>query len=166
MIWGKEVGMKVAELALGASNVLLGTAVGAGVDQSLFVMPHWFTSPPESVSTGQAGHPLRSFWIPLQAGCALALGGALALNRRQRHRRNLLALALGLYAGTWAATTAYFTPEVMRLGDKDSVIAIAESTRRGRRWLRLTWGRHLVLGAAWVLTALAWADRPRPLRLA
>ena len=41
--------MSYAELALGASNVLLGSAVGAGVSQSLFVMPHWFSAPPESL---------------------------------------------------------------------------------------------------------------------
>ena len=156
--------MRVAELALGASNVLLGTAVGAGVNQSLFVMPDWFTSPPESL-TAQAEHPFKSFWIPLQAGCALALGGALALNHSERRRRNLLALALGLYAGTWVATAAYFAPEVLRLGDKDSVMPISESTRRGRRWLRLTWGRHLVMAGAWLLTAMALAQRPWVLRL-
>jgi hypothetical protein len=33
--------MKVSDLALEASNVLLGTAVGAGVDQSLFLMRGW-----------------------------------------------------------------------------------------------------------------------------
>jgi len=156
--------MRVAELALEASNVLLGTVVGAGVNQSLFVMPDWFTSPPESVLNAQVGHPFKSFWIPLQAGCALALGGALALNRAERRRRNLLALALGLYAGTWAATAGYFAPEIMRLGDKDSVIAISEATRRARRWQRLTWARHLALAGAWVLTALAIAQRPRALR--
>jgi hypothetical protein len=158
--------MRVSDLALGASNVLLGTAVGAGVNQSLFVMPDWFTSPPESLATAQAGHPFRSFWIPLQAGCALALGAALALNRGERRRRRLMELALGLYAGTWASTAAYFAPEVMRLGDKDSVIAISEATRRGRRWQRLTWGRHLLLAGAWVLTAVALSHRPRALRRA
>ena len=156
--------MRVGDLALEASNVLLGTAVGAAVNQSLFVMPDWFTSPPDSLMTGQAGHPFQSFWIPLQAGCAVALGTALVLNRGHRRRRNLLAMALGLYAGTWASTAAYFAPEVLRLGDKDSVIAISESTRRGRRWQRLTWGHHLLMGAAWVLTALALAQRPRAWR--
>lgn len=154
--------MRVAELALSATNVLLGTAVGAGVNQSLFVMPDWFTSPPESVTTAQAAHPFGRFWIPLQAGCALALGGALALNRDQRRRR-LLALALGLYTGTWVSTAAYFAPEILRLGDKDSVIAISEATRRARRWQRLTWARHLAMAGAWVLTALAIAQRPRAL---
>jgi hypothetical protein len=115
--------------------------VGAGVNQSLFVMPEWFTSPPESVITAQAGHRFGSFWIPLQAGCALALGGALALNHGRRRR--MLALALGLYAGTWASTAAYFAPEILRLGDKDSVIAISEATPAASRWQRLTWARHL-----------------------
>jgi hypothetical protein len=156
--------MKVSELALEASNVLLGTAVGAGVNQSIFMMPGWFTSPPDSLAPARHDRRFGKFWIPLQAGCALALGGALALNRHHRRRRRLLALALGLYAGTWASTAAYFAPEVSRLGDEDSVMAIAESTRRGRRWLRLTWGRHLALGAAWLLTALALSQRPRAWR--
>ena len=40
--------MNYSNLALGASNLLLGTAVGAGVNQSIVVMPKWFTSPPQS----------------------------------------------------------------------------------------------------------------------
>lgn len=156
--------MKVSDAALEASNVLLGTAVGAGINQSLFVMPTWFRSLPESLNTAQANQPFRSFWIPLQLGCALALGAALALNRGNRRRRNLLGLALGLYAGTWATTGAYFAPEIVRLGDKDSTMPISESTRRGRRWQQLTWGRHLLLAGAWLVTALALTERPRRLR--
>jgi len=150
--------MKSSNLALAASNVLLGTAVGAGLNQSVFVMPGWFSSPPESLTSAQSNRTFRKFWIPLQAACALALGAAFALNRRGR-RRGALAGALGLYLGTWVSTAAYFAPEIVRLGKPDSGIPAADISRRGKRWLGLTWLRHLALGAAWALNASALARR-------
>jgi hypothetical protein len=150
--------MKTPSLALAASNVLLGTSVGAGLNQSIFVMPSWFSSPPESVTSAQANRTFPKFWIPLQAGCALALAGAFALNR-QRRRRGLLSAALGLYLGTWLSTAAYFAPEIIRLGKPDSRIPPAEIARRGKRWLGLTWLRHAALGAAWLLNTAALARR-------
>jgi hypothetical protein len=101
--------MKSSTLTLAASNVLLGTAVGAGLNQSIFVMPGWFSSPPESLTSAQANRTFQKFWIPLQAASALALGAAFALNRRSR-RRGLLGGALGLYLGTWVSTAVYFAP--------------------------------------------------------
>jgi hypothetical protein len=150
--------MTRSNLALAASNVLLGTAVGAGLNQSIFVMPGWFASPPESLTAAQDDRTYRKFWIPLQAACALALGTAFALNRRGR-RRGLVSGALGLYVGTWVSTAAYFAPEIIRLGKPESGIPAADIGRRGRRWLGLTWLRHLALGAAWALTASALARR-------
>src|SRR5262249_61290318 len=73
--------MSYADLALGASNVLLNGAVGAGVNQSLFTTPGWFSSPPESLPDIDNARSLGKFWAPLQAGSALALGTAWALNR-------------------------------------------------------------------------------------
>lgn len=150
--------MKTPNLALAASNVLLGTAVGAGLNQSMFVMPSWFSSPPESLTSAQANRSYRAFWIPLQAACALALGAAFALNRRGR-RRGLLRGALGLYLATWVSTAAYFAPEIIRLGKPDSGIAAGDVRRRGKRWLGLTWLRHLAQGAAWALSTSALARR-------
>ena len=67
--------MSYAELALGASNVLLGSAVGAGVNHSLFVTPRWFASPPDSLpEPDESTRSLRAFWAPITAGSALALG--------------------------------------------------------------------------------------------
>jgi hypothetical protein len=157
--------MNYSDLVLGASNLLLGTAVGAGVNQSIFVMPKWFASPPESIAQAQAEAPFKSFWIPLQAASALALGGAFALNRRSDQRRKLLSLALGFYAGTWASTAAYFAPEIIRLSRAGDELTASEAARRAARWQRLTWLRHLALGAAWALTAAALARKPRRLRL-
>jgi hypothetical protein len=152
--------MKYSNLALGASNLLLGTAVGAGVNQSIFVMPGWFSSPPQSMPDQQASGAFQKFWIPLQSSCALALGAAFALNRKHDDRRKLLSWALGLYVGTWVATAAYFAPEIIRLRSEENHLRPAEVARRGGRWLRLTWARHLAMGAAWALTALALTGKP------
>ncbi len=157
--------MKNSDLALGASNLLLGTAVGAGVNQSVFVMPGWFSSPPESLAKAQATGSFKAFWIPLQVTSALALAGAFAFNRKNERRRKPLFIALGLYVGTWVSTAAYFAPEIIRLGRAGSELSAAEIARRGKTWLGLTWARHLALGAAWVLTVAALARKPARLSL-
>jgi hypothetical protein len=92
---------------------------------------------------------------------ALALSGALALNRKNDERRKLLSLALGFYVGTWASTAAYFAPEIIRLSRAGDELAASEATRRAKRWQRLTWARHLALGAAWALTAAALGRKER-----
>ena len=150
--------MDTSDVAVAASNLLLGTCVGAGLNQSLFVMPGWFSQPPESLRAAQRDRKSQAFWIPLQAGCGLAMVGAFALNR-QGLRGALLGTALGLYAGTWISTTAYFAPEIIRLGKADGHVSTAEINRRGKRWLGLTWVRHLALGTAWVLSAAALVRR-------
>jgi len=152
--------MKSSDLALGASNLLLGTAVGAGVNQSVFVMPGWFSSPPQSLAKVQASGSFKAFWIPLQAASALALAGAFAFNRKNDQRRKPLSIALGFYIGTWVSTAAYFAPEIIRLGRAGADVSPGEIARRGRRWLALTWARHVALGAAWVLALAAMARKP------
>ncbi len=73
------------DLALAASNVLVGTAAGAGVSQSLFVVPQWFASPPESLAPVR-DRKAAKFWIPLQAGALIALGTSRASARRRTSR--------------------------------------------------------------------------------
>jgi hypothetical protein len=154
--------MSYAELALGASNVLLGSAVGAGVNQSIFVTPRWFSSPPESLPEPESTRSLRNFWAPLQAGAALAVGSAWVLNRRNPRRRPLLSLAGGLIAGTWAATAAYFGPELVRLIRSGHQLEAEEVERRGRLWRSLNWGRLALMGGAWLLAVVAAERRPAP----
>lgn len=152
-----------SEMAIGASNLFLGATVGAGVNQALFVMPRWFSSPPESLALARDRGPAKLF-IPLQMGALVGLAAAFATNRRDPVRRRLLAIALGLYGATWATTGAYFAPEIIRLTRKDNAIAPEELKRRGRRWLALSWGRHAALAGAFVLTAMAALERPRSVR--
>jgi hypothetical protein len=119
--------------------------------------------PRRSIAEAQADAPFKSFWIALQAASALALSGALALNRKNGERRKLLSLALGFYVGTWASTAAYFAPEIIRLGRAGDEVAASEAERRAKRWQRLNWARLLALGAAWSLTAAALARKERRL---
>jgi Domain of unknown function (DUF1772) len=147
------------DLAVAASNVLLGTATGAGVSQSLFVMPQWFSSPPESLAPVRERKAAK-FWVPLQLGALVALGAAFALNRRDAARRRLLLGALGCYAVTWISTGAYFAPEIVRLSKADGDLPAGEIVRRGRRWMNLTWLRHAAMLGAWALTLPALAHRP------
>lgn len=155
--------MSYAELALGASNVLLGSAVGAGVSQSLFVMPHWFSAPPESLpEPDESTRSLRAFWGPLQAGSALALGTAWALNRSDPGRRPLLSVASGLWVGTTAVTAAYFAPELLRLIRSGPQLALGEVERRGRTWQTLNWGRLIAMAGVAVLATMAAIRPPAP----
>jgi|RhiMethySRZTD1v2_1073278.scaffolds.fasta_scaffold433679_2 hypothetical protein len=153
--------MSYAELALGASNVLLGSAVGAGVNHSIFVMPRWFSSPPGSLpEVDESTRSLRAFWAPISAGSALALGSAWALNRNDPRRRPLLSVAGGLLVATWAATAAYFVPELFRLIRSGHQLGAEEVARRGRRWRNLNWARLGVLAGISVLAAAAAERRP------
>ncbi len=154
--------MVASEIAIGASNLFLGASVGAGVDQALFVMPRWFSSPPESLEPARSRGPAKLF-IPLQVGALAGLVSAFATTRRDPARRRLLGIALGLYGATWASTAAYFAPEIIRLTRGGEGIAPDELRRRGRRWLALSWGRQAALAAAWVLTGIAALERPRPI---
>jgi len=156
--------MTRSDVALAMSNLLLGTAVGAGINQSIFVMPRWFASPPESLRLVRDRNPGK-FWIPLQAGAAVALGAALALNRRNASRARLLKMAVGCYVATWVSTAAYFAPEIIRLSRADGELPASEITRRGKRWMNLTWLRHGALAAAWALTVPALAGRQPTLSL-
>jgi len=152
--------MSYADLALGASNVLLNGAVGAGVNQSLFTMPRWFSSPPESLPDVQNALSLRNFWAPLEIGSALALGTAWALNRDDPQRRALLSLAGGLFLGGFAVTVTYFAPEMFRLVRSRDQLEPAELERRGRRWQHLNWGRLILMAATAVVAAAAAQRRP------
>ena len=154
--------MSYADVALGASNVLLGSAVGAGASQSIFTLPHWFSSPPESLPEVENARSLGKFWAPLQAGSALTLGTAWLLNRNDPRRGPLLSIAGGLFLGGFAVTAAYFAPELFRLVRSGHQLGPLEVERRGRRWQNLNWGRLALMAATAVLAAAAAQRRPAP----
>ncbi len=92
------------DVALAASNLLLGTAAGARVSQSLFVVPRRFDAPPASLEAVRDRRAAR-FWGPLQLGTAVALAVAIAMNRRDAARRPRLLVAAACHAATVGAWT-------------------------------------------------------------
>ncbi|MCY1014249.1 DUF1772 domain-containing protein [Pyxidicoccus sp. MSG2] len=134
-------------------SLLFGLVLGAGINQSLFVMPAWFESPPASLSLiGSQSAKSMAFWIPLQTALLVALVASLVLNWRVPGRRTLLAGALGVYVLTWLVSGLFFVPEITSLaaaaseGPYDASLAA-----RGHRWLQLSWSRHVLLAVGWVL---------------
>jgi hypothetical protein len=148
---------KAVDALLVAAAMLFGVALGAGVNETLFVMPGWFEAPPESLKSIRARAPTAmKFWIPLQGALALTLVASLALGWKDSMRRGLLGGALGMYGAVWIATAAYFAPEIISLAEAaqrggDATVLL----ERGRRWLSLTWGRHSALALGWVLVMRA-----------
>jgi hypothetical protein len=149
--------MDVATVALFLAALLFGTAAGAGLYQLIAVMPTWFSSPPASFSA-IGGKRDRTFWIPLQSAALLSLVFAVITNWGIPERKTPLLLAAGANVLVWIATGVYFVPEILKFTKmpKDAP-STPELAARGRRWLRLQWGRIVLLlvGQAGILLALS-----------
>jgi hypothetical protein len=143
--------------ALFLAALLFGTVAGAGLYQLVAVMPGWFSSPPVSFS-GIGGKRDRTFWIPLQSAALLSLVLAVITNWGIPERRTALLVAAGANVLVWIATGVYFVPEILKFTKmpKDAP-ATPDVAARGRRWLKLQWGRIvlLVIGQAGILLALS-----------
>ena len=153
--------MDGSTLSLVLLGLLMGTVAGAGLYQMIAVMPSWFASPPASFAA-IGGKRDRLFWIPLQTLTMLALAYALVANWGIPERKGPLLVTLGCNALVWTATGVYFVPEILRFMKMPKDSPANEVLRaRGRRWLRLQWGRIglLVAAQAGVLLALAESAR-------
>ncbi|QSQ15250.1 hypothetical protein [Myxococcus landrumensis] len=139
------------------NSLLFGLMLGAGISESLFVMPTWFKAPPTSLLLIQErASSAMSFWIPLQMAVLGTLISSLVFNWRSPVRRNLIAGALGAYALVWVATGAWFAPEIMSLSSLAAQGPYdADLAARGHKWLQLSWGRHAMLAFGWVLVGTA-----------
>ncbi|QSQ26861.1 DUF1772 domain-containing protein [Pyxidicoccus parkwayensis] len=142
-------------------SLLFGLVLGAGISQSLFVMPAWFESPPSSLAliSSQTAKSV-AFWMPLQSALLGTLVAALVFNWRSPERRKLLVGALGVYVVMWIVSGVFFVPEITSLaaaaseGPYDASLAA-----RGQRWLQLSWSRHALLAVGWLLVGGAIAKR-------
>ena len=149
--------MDLPTFSLFLAALLFGTVAGAGLYQLVAVMPEWFSSPPASFSA-IGGKRDRTFWIPLQSAALLSLVFAVITNWGIPERRTSLLVAAGANVLVWIATGVYFVPEILKFMKmpKDAQ-ATPELVARGRRWLKLQWGRIvlLVVGQAGILLALS-----------
>jgi hypothetical protein len=125
------------------------TAVASvGVYQSLFVMPGYFSSPPASLRRYQADRSWR-FWLPLHAVTLPALVLSL-VTTWSTDRRSLV------LAASWVATAIWFIPGVIEFNKVDVDGPHSEElAAKGRRWLRQSTGRLVLMVAAAVLLVIA-----------
>jgi hypothetical protein len=154
----------IAQIFLWLFVISLGIEIGAGLYETLVVMPVWSAAPPDSV-TAYYQHNAANPQFALNAGgrfwiFATPLVGLLALatllsglrtspqHRKWRMAGTILALVVVLF------TFAWFVPNIIRLHSKD-VMAMSsdEVTNVTNWWVGLNWVRVVMVSAA-LLSAL------------
>jgi Domain of unknown function (DUF1772) len=131
------------------------TAVASvGVYQSLYVMPAYFSSPPASLRSFQADRSW-TFWLPLHAATLPALVLSL-ISVWSTERQGLVLAASICYAASWVATAVWFIPGVIAFNKADVDGPYSEElATKGRRWLRQSTIRLVLMLAAAVLLVIA-----------
>jgi hypothetical protein len=132
----------------------MGMVVGSGVFQALYVMPEYFADPPASLARFQQDASVR-YWLPLHAVTLIALVTGLVVEW-DSGRHVLLLWGLGTYVLCWAVTFAFFIPGVVAFNRVDTTGPRSpELAQRGRRWMVLSWPRHLLMAASAILVLTA-----------
>ncbi len=161
-----------AQLFLWLLVIALGIEIGAGLYETLVVLPLWTSAPPESVTayyqhnvanpqfTLNAGGRFWMFNTPLVGLLALAtlLSG---LRTRPQHRKWRMAgtiLALVVVVSTFA----WFVPNIIRLTSKDVMAMSADQvTNLTKWWVGLNWVRVVLYSAGWLSALRALSTPPR-----
>jgi hypothetical protein len=149
--------MDVSTWSLIVGCFCLSAIAGVGIFQALFVMPAYFESPPASLAAMQQDKSFL-FWIPLQLVTLLALITAL-LSSEGAERMTAIWVSTACYVLNWAITGVFFIPGVIAFNKVDTTgPPSAELAERGRRWLRRSWGRHVITVAAAIALLIALAQ--------
>jgi hypothetical protein len=151
----------IAQIFLWLFVISLGIEIGAGLYETLVVLPLWSGAPPGSV-TAYYQHNTANPQFALNAGgrfwmLATPLVGVLALatlfsglrtppqHRKWRIAGTILALVVVV------STFAWFVPNIMRLHSKDVMAMSAdEVTSLTRAWVNLNWIRVVLYSAGWL----------------
>lgn len=162
----------IAQILLWLFVIALGIEIGAGLYETIVVMPLWTLAPPDSVIAyhqHNAAFPQFAlnagprFWMiqtPLVGVLAIAtlLSG---LPTRPEHRKWRIAGAV-LAVIVVISTFAWFVPNLMRrLGDDVMAMGRDEVTRVTTWWVRLNWVRVVVYSAAWLAALRALSIPPK-----
>ena len=162
----------IAQLFLWLFVIALGIEIGAGLYETLVVMPLWDIAPPDSVRAYyqlnaanpqfalDAGHKFWMFSTPLVGLTALAtlLSGLRThpLHRKWRIAGTILALVVV------ASTFAWFVPNIIRLYGKDVMtMSDGELTSLTNWWVRLNWVRVVLYSAGWLCALRAFSIQER-----
>ena len=162
----------IAQTFLWLFVIALGIEIGAGLYETLVVLPLWTSAPPDSVTayhqhnaanpqfTLNAGGRFWMFATPLVGLLALAtlLSG---LRTRSQHRQwriagTILALVVVL------STFAWFVPNIIRLNSKEVMTMSADQlTSLTRAWVNLNWVRVILYLSGWLSALRALSIPPR-----
>jgi hypothetical protein len=149
-----------AEVFLWLFVIVLGIELGAGLYETLVVLPLWASAPPQSVVAYHQHNVTNPefalnaggrFWIvntPLLGVMSLAalLTG---LKTQVEHRKwRMIGTVLSLVVVI--STFAWFVPKIMILGAGGAGLNPAELTSLTNWWVRLNWVRVVVYSAAFL----------------
>ena len=150
----------IAQLFLWLFVIILGIEIGAGLYETLVVVPVWSAAPPDSVI---AYHQLNvanpqfalnagtRFWIfftPLTGLMAIAalLSGLKTLREHRKWRIVGTTLALIVVVSTFA----WFVPNIMILGGGGQGLNAEQITSLTNWWVRLNWVRVVFYLSGWL----------------
>jgi hypothetical protein len=152
--------------------VVLGIEIGAGLYETLVVLPLWTLSPPDSVIEYykhnaaapqfalNAGGRFWMFFTPL-TGLTALLALLSGFRTNPKHRRwRVIGSVLALIVV--AATFAWFVPNIMKLYS-EAVLTMSpdELTTLTNQWVRLNWVRVAVYLSGWLCALRAFSIPPQ-----
>ena len=151
--------LKLGTYSLFLAVILWGTLLGGIAYSHLVYFPVFLSALPDSavVVNGTYGLHEAIFWGTIHPLLILSLLLALALNWKQRARRNRILISFALYVAVLVISSLYFIPELGAFArSPQSNLSPAEWLVRSQRWQRLSWirGATMYLGILPLLLAL------------
>ncbi|MFN2501604.1 MAG: hypothetical protein ABR530_06295 [Pyrinomonadaceae bacterium] len=126
------------------SIVVWGTLLGGVMYSHIAFFPSYLSALPDSSVLTNGPYPIRDggFWMTMHPLMLLSLVISIAVNWRQRRRRNLILITAGVYIAAIIATAIYFVPELIAFAaSPGSATPRDEWLARGNRWQYLSWVR-------------------------
>lgn len=143
---------------------LLGLELGGAFYEWIVVASQWSAYPPESFVflQGEYALPLDSFWMPLHMIVQVVIITALILCWRDKKRRNLMLLLVGLYIFLRIPTFMYFIPELEHFRTTSLTAPWTEEIQnRADKWVFLSIGRTTAIAVSYVLAWLTLNRRTK-----
>lgn len=159
--------MKISKLILWLFVITLGVEIGAGLYETILVVPLWASGAPESV-VGYYQQNVANPQFALNAGPRLWMFltpsvGLLAVatlltgfKTVPQHRTWRLAGSL-LAIFVVAVTFAWFVPNIMRLTYDVPNMTAADMAITAKWWVNLNWVRVVLYMTAWICTLRAFS---------
>lgn len=137
---------------------LLGFELGGAFYEWIVVASQWSAYAPNSfiVLQGEYALPLDNFWMPLHMIVQVVIVLALILCWKDRKRRSLMLIMVGLYLLLRVPTFMYFIPELEFF--RTTAITSEwsqELQQRADRWVLLSIGRTTVIAISYILGWMA-----------